>query len=234
VNDGRKLFIASRPVSFMNADVLTVPGYRSSKLSGADFNRLFENQGAKNTRFLTALRMSATFPYITPNTTLPTEPEIEIMDAGISDNFGLSDAVRFVYAFKDWINENTDGIIFLSIRDSPKLGTIAPKGGQTIIDDFTQPISSVYNNFENFQDINSDLVISLMHSWFKGSVDRIDLEYQTEDYVPILQQMDSIRQNSARASLSWRLTTREKQGVIGNIYSQDNLLQLKKLQDLLK
>lgn len=234
VNDGRKLFIASRPVSFMNADILTLPGYSSSKLSGADFHRLFEKQGADSTRFLTALRMSATFPYITPNTTLPTIPAIQIMDAGISDNFGLSDAVRFVYAFKDWINENTSGIVFLSIRDSPKLGTISAKGGQTIIDDFTQPISSVYNNFENFQDINSDLVIGLMHSWFKEPVERIDLEYQTENYVPILQKMDSIRQNSARASLSWRLTTREKQGVIGNIYSPANIQQLQKLRELLK
>lgn len=233
VNDGRKLYIASRPVSFMNSEVLNFPNYEFTKFSGVDFYNLFEKQGAENIRFLSALRMSATFPYITPNTTLPTEPPIQIMDAGISDNFGLSDAVRFQYAFKEWIAENTSGVIFLSIRDSPKLGTIAPKGGQTIIDDFTQPISSVYNNFENFQDINSDLQISLMKTWFKGSIDRIDLQYQTENYVPILQEMDSIRQTSARASLSWRLTTREKQGVISNIYSQNNLEQLHKLKQLL-
>lgn len=234
VNDGRKLYIASRPVSFMNADILSLPEYDFSKLSGADFHRLFVNQGGENIRFLSALRMSATFPYITPNTTLPTEPAIQIMDAGISDNFGLSDAVRFLYAFKDWISENTSGVVFISIRDSPKLGTIAPKGGQTIMDGITQPISSVYNNFENFQDINSDMQIGFMKSWFNGSIDRIDLQYQAENYVPILQQMDSIRANSARASLSWRLTTREKQGVISNIYSPGNIVQLQKLREILK
>lgn len=234
VNDGRKLYIASRPVSFMNADALSFPNYTFTKYSGVDFQGLFADQGAENIRFLSALRMSATFPYITPNTTLPTEPPIQIMDAGISDNFGLSDAVRFHYAFKDWIYENTSGVIFISIRDSPKLGTINAKGGQTIIDDVTQPISSVYNNFENFQDINSDLQIGVMKSWFKGSIDRIDLQYQTEGYVPILQKMDSIRQNSARASLSWRLTTREKFGVIRNIYSSANTEQLEKLRQLLE
>jgi hypothetical protein len=234
VNDGRKLYIASRPVSFMNADILSLPEYNLSKLSGADFQRLFVNQSGENIRFLSALRMSATFPYITPNTTLPTEPAIQIMDAGISDNFGLSDAVRFLYAFKEWISENTSGVVFISIRDSPKLGTIATKGGQTIIDDITQPISSVYNNFENFQDINSDLQIGFMKSWFRGSIERIDLQYQTETYVPILQQMDSIRANSTRASLSWRLTTREKQGVMSNIYSPGNIVQLQKLSELLK
>ena len=76
--------------------------------------------------------MSATFPYITPNTTLPTEPPIKIMDAGISDNFGLSDAIRFVFAYKDWIAENTSGIVFVSIRDSPKLNTIAPRSRTNI------------------------------------------------------------------------------------------------------
>ncbi len=156
------------------------------------------------------------------------------MDAGISDNFGLSDAVRFTNAFKGWIEEHTSGIVFVSIRDSPKLGTITPQAGQTIVDDLTQPISSVYNNFENFQDITSDLLISQAKSWFRTPIDRIDIQYQAESYSPVLQKMDSIRQNSARASLSWRLTTREKQGIISNMHSTGNQEQLKKLLDLLK
>jgi len=233
VNDGRKLYIASRPVSFMNYDIANFPDYRRSKISGVDFHALFEDQGGNHLRFLSALRMSATFPYITPNTTLPTDPPIQIMDAGISDNFGLSDAIRFLYAYKEWIAENTSGVIFLSIRDSPKLATITPKAEQTIIDDFTQPISSVYNNFENFQDISSDMLISHARSWFPAAIDRIDIQYQSDNYVPILQKMDSIRQNSARASLSWRLTTREKQNIVNTIYSRVNQEELKKLTKLL-
>jgi hypothetical protein len=178
--------------------------------------------------------MSATFPYITPNTTLPTEPPIQIMDAGISDNFGMSDAIRFLYAFNEWISENTSGVIFLSIRDSPKLGTITAKKGQTIIDDVTQPISSVYNNFENFQDITSDMLLGQAHSWLRVPIDRLDLQYQSENYLPILQKMDSIRQTSARASLSWRLTTREKDGVVNSINSNRNQEELRKLVRLLE
>ena len=234
VNDGRKLYIASRPVSFMNADIINFPGYISSKISGVDFHTIFEEHGAEDLRFLSALRMSATFPYITPNTTLPTEPPIQIMDAGISDNFGLTDAVRFLYAYKDWIAEHTSGVVFISIRDSPKLGTIAPKAKQTIVDAITQPISSVYNNFENFQDITSDMLISHATSWFKGNIDRIDLQYQAESFVPILQKMDSIRQNNARASLSWRLTTREKQNIESSINSYLNQQQIATLLKLLE
>jgi hypothetical protein len=232
INDGRKLFIASRPVSFMNYDVLSAERY-SQKLAGVDFQSVFSSSGGEELRFLSALRMSATFPYITPNTTLPTDPPIQIMDAGISDNFGLTDAFRFFYAFADWIDANTSGVVFVSIRDSPKLAHINPKTGQTIMDDITQPISNVYNNFENFQDINSDLLISQANVWFTGPIDRIDLQYQAESYVPILQKMDSIRQNSARASLSWRLTTREKDGIVDAINSPGNREQLKKLSDLL-
>jgi len=234
VNDGRKIFIASRPVSFMNAEVYNFADYQQVKVSGIDFHRFFKNQNSKDLRFLSALRMSATFPYITPNTTLPTEPPIQIMDAGISDNFGMSDAIRFLYAFNEWISENTSGVIFLSIRDSPKLGTIMAKKGQTIIDDVTQPISSVYNNFENFQDITSDMLLGQAHSWLRVPIDRLDLQYQSDNYLPILQKMDSIRQTSARASLSWRLTTREKDGVISNINSYRNQQELKKLVRLLE
>jgi hypothetical protein len=233
VNDGRKLYIASRPVSFMNYDMINYPEYSLAKVSGIDFQSLFKNHGGKDLRFLSALRMSATFPYITPNTTLPTDPPVSIMDAGISDNFGLSDAVRFLYAYREWISENTSGVVFVSIRDSPKLSKITPQAKHSLIDGVTQPISTVYNNFENFQDISSDLAISYAKSWFEGKIDRVDIQYQSEDYVPILQKMDSIRQNNARASLSWRLTTREKYGIVNAIYTTQNQEQIKKLSSLL-
>ncbi|MEX1238560.1 MAG: patatin-like phospholipase family protein [Cyclobacteriaceae bacterium] len=234
VNDGRKLYIASRPVTFLNYELVSFPEYSSHKFSGVDFQRLFENNGAKELRFLSGLRMCATFPYITPNTTLPTNPSLYIMDAGISDNFGLNDAVRFVYAYKEWIEENTSGIVFVSIRDSPKLAAVPVRKGQSLIDAFTQPISSVYNNFENFQDITSDLLIGYSKSWFNNSIERVDIEYQAESYVPILQKMDSIRKNNARASLSWRLTTREKQSLIDNMSSEKNRKAVERLKILLE
>ncbi len=233
VNDGRKLYIAARPVSFMNFDIMASPEYDLSKYSGVDFISLFKEQNGEDLRFLSALRMTATFPYITPNTSLPSEPALQIMDAGISDNFGLSDAIRFVYAYRQWIDENTSGVVFVSIRDSPKLGNIAPRVKQNILDDLTQPISNVYNNFENFQDINSDMQINHAKSWLKADIHRIDLQYELDSYVPILQKMDSLRINNPRASLSWRLTTREKHGIITSINSSDNQEELARLRTLL-
>ena len=182
----------------MNYDISSFPDYAMTKFSGVDFISLFADQNGEDLRFLSALRMTATFPYITPNTSLPSNPAIQIMDAGISDNSGLSDAIRFAFAHKEWINENTSGIVFVSIRDSPKLGDIAPRVKQNILDAITQPISNVYNNFENFQDINSDMQINHAKSWMKVDIDRIDLQYELESYVPILNKMDSLRVNNPR------------------------------------
>lgn len=234
VNDGRKLYIGARPVSFLNSELLTFPDSAAPKYGGVDFHRLFANNGGGDLRFLSALRMCATFPYITPNTSLPTVPSLYIMDAGISDNFGLNDAIRFMHAYKEWIDENTSGVIFISIRDSPKLASIPERKGQTLLDEFTQPISSVYNNFENFQDITSDLLIGYSATWFNKPIERIDIEYQVGSFVPILQEMDSIRKLNARASLSWRLTTREKQSLIDNLSSEKNREAMERLKRLLK
>ena len=33
------------------------------------------------------------------------------MDAGLSDNYGVKNSIKFLYTFKDWIKENTSGII---------------------------------------------------------------------------------------------------------------------------
>ncbi len=234
VNDGRKLYISPQPVSYLNSDILNFPDYKNSKLSGVDFQKMFNEHGGSKLRFLSALRMSATFPYITPNTTLPTHPPIEIMDAGISDNFGIADAVRFIYSFREWIAANTSGIIILSIRDSPKLAPVSEEKGNTLMDDFTQPIASVYNNFENFQDITNDNLVGYARTWFKGPIDRIDLQYLPISYSDILQNMDSIRQHSVRASLSWRLTSKEKRDVVETLNTYPNQKEMERLVKLLK
>jgi hypothetical protein len=93
INDGRKLYISPQNISYMvNPRDAEYPGEKSN---GVEFLRYFENEGSENLRFLSALRMNATFPYITPNVTLPSRPKVEIVDAGVTDNFGISDALYF-------------------------------------------------------------------------------------------------------------------------------------------
>lgn len=224
-NDGRKLYIASQPVSFMgvSSSILKSP---SQKIRGVDFQMLFKNNNAEDLRFLSALRMSASFPYITPNISLPTEPRIEIMDAGISDNFGVSDALRFINVFKEWIAKNTNGVILLVIRDSktdsPVESTLIP----SVIDRLTYPIASVYNNMTNMQDINNDVRAEVMQDVFKGELDVIEIAYDSFVFT------ESVTTQTTRASLSWHLTTKEKRNIIDNIQIESNQQALQDLKRL--
>lgn len=225
-NDGRKLYISSQPMTFMtiSSDVLNK---KNLKVRGADFMTFFRQNDAQDLHFLSALRMSASFPYITPNISLPSNPRIEIMDAGISDNFGVADALRFIYVFKDWLKENTDGIILLTIRDSKPNSPIKPTPNPSIIDRFTYPIASVYNNLGNMQDIKNDARIERLKGWFDGEVDLIEIaydsDYKTEGDTEV-----------KRASLSWHLTSKEKTNLIENIEIESNQKAINALKGLLK
>ncbi|MEM0995311.1 MAG: patatin-like phospholipase family protein, partial [Bacteroidota bacterium] len=107
INDARRLIISTQPVSYM-----TAPPYASNEvdIDAIDFQRFFQAQKPDSLRFLSALRMNATYPYVLPNVTLPTSPDIEVMDAGYRDNFGHESIARFVSVFQDWIKANTSGV----------------------------------------------------------------------------------------------------------------------------
>ncbi|MEO9484990.1 MAG: patatin-like phospholipase family protein [Ekhidna sp.] len=225
-NDGRKLYISSQPISFMgiSSEVLDKT---NQKIRGVDFQGLFRTNDSGKLSFLSALRMSASFPYITPNISLPSEPRIEIMDAGISDNFGIADAIHFADVFKEWIADNTAGIVFLVVRDTKSNSPIEKRPNPSVIDRLTYPIASVYNNLTNMQDINNDGRIEQMKLWFDGDFDIVEVAY------------DSFEKNESstdveRASLSWHLTAKEKQHIKENISIESNRSAIRKLKELLK
>jgi hypothetical protein len=241
INDGRKLYISPQPVSYMNIEVSPKNGDNNQKVKGIDFRSFFEEQGAENLRFLTALRMSATFPYITPNISLPSNPRMKMMDSGISDNFGVADAVRFLYVFKDWISENTSGVIFLSIRDSQKNIEIEKTVRQSLFEKFFIPIRSLYKNFDNIQDIHNDNQVEFAREWFKGDLQKIEIQYMSKALNKGPLKSESIKDESLlvekeieRASLSWRLTSREKENIKSNIYLPANQKALNQLKTLLE
>ena len=225
INDGRKLFISPQNVSYMN--ILEENQDRVDTPESIDFLRFYKDQGSEDLRFLSALRMNATFPYITPNITLPSKPAMEIMDAGISDNFGIADAVRFVFVFKDWLEANTSGIVIVSIRDSESDRPVSSLASKSLINKFSKPISSIYANFENLQEISNSNKITFARSWFGGKLNRIDFQY-------IPQSFTGKEEDIERASLSWRLTTREKEDIKRSINSPQNQQALQELIEILK
>jgi hypothetical protein len=250
VNDGRKLFISPLNVSYMTVPRIDEVRFLNQKTKGIEFLRFFEKQNAPNLRFLSALRMSATFPYITPNVRLPSQPEMEIMDAGLSDNFGVSDAVRFLYAFRKWIEQNTSGVIFVSIRDTQKDKPIERSIEQSLLQKIFTPVASLYGNLEYLQDIANDNMIEFAQSWFNKGFGIHRIEFQ---YVPVSKNMQEIEQKTQdywnhkqdnknlykvikidRAALSWRLTQKEKESIKRTIFELRNQLALSHLERLLE
>jgi hypothetical protein len=197
VNDGRRLIIASQPVSYltqayhMNGNKLALP-------EDVEFSRLFEKQDASNLKYASALRMNATFPYILPIATLPSDPPIEVMDAGIRDNFGLKTTLQYLFTFKDWINENTSGVIILQVRDLPKNKSLSDDS-RTLFGNFSAPVGSIYGNMTKTHDYNHEQMLRYELAWFDQNIQLVTFE--------LAQEKESV------ISLSWHLTKAEKKHI---------------------
>jgi len=221
VNDGRKMIISPQGISYMTGyDVDTTITYKPISQS-VEFSRLFRNQDAKNLLFTSALRMNATFPFITPMTELPSDPAIDVMDAGLIDNFGLEDAVKFIYNFRSWLQTHTHRIIIIQIRDQYKKQLIRANNPDDILGSFTFPISQFYASLFPLENFKEDQMVEYMSRWYPGRISVVYFQLNNE--------------GSDDVSLSWRLTDREKSIVLNSMKTDDNkeaVKQLKKLMNL--
>ncbi len=220
VNDGRKLMISPLGISYLTQNARTTKTYYNRLFDAIEYSRFFEKQGAGNTRFTSVLRMSATFPYISPVVSLPSEPRIEIMDAGLRDNYGLETSLRFIRAFNDWIAENTSGIVIIQIRDKHKNIPIDENPPQTMAQSLTRPMGSFYGNLFEVQDYNQNQQILNADAWCKSKIEIIDLQLRND--------------KSDHISLSWHLTAKEKRKVLASLYLPENQESIKRIIELLK
>ncbi len=217
-NDGRKMVISAQGVSYLTQPAGTSNVSNNYLADGIEFARFFHDQGADNVRFASVLRMNATFPYITPLTDLPSEPMIQVFDAGMRDNFGMDNIMRFLYTFREWIAANTSGIILLQTRDRSKIHPVEKNPDGTIANSLSRPLVSFYGNLFTVQDYQHDYEIEQSSHWFAGKIDVIDFEL-SNDAPDII-------------SLSWHLTRREKNKVMESMNSPKNKLALKKFLEL--
>jgi hypothetical protein len=218
INDGRRLFISPHSVSYLNHFEQKESFFFRPIPEGIDFMRFYKDQQPGNLRFTSALRMNATFPYILPNVSLPSNPTMEVMDAGVRDNFGPRSSLRFMYVFREWISRNTSGVIFIQIRDTPHDPEFAPNPKKTIFQSITTPVGSFYGNFPKIQQYNHDEYFNYAASWFRGMLHTVVFELPSEE---------------GKISLSWHLTTKEKDYIHRAIKLRSNRLALKDLKTVL-
>ncbi len=218
INDGRRMLISSQPISYLCNNSSSGLINNQSIIENFEFTRMFANQDAKNLKYTSALRMSATFPIIMPRVSLPSAPKINVIDAGMRDNFGKLTTYKYIYTFKDWINENTSGIVIVSLRDKKKHLPVSKNSINSITENFLSPVGSLYDNLFPIQDFNLDEMLQYMSNDFTQPIDVIDFE---------------LNNSENEISLSWYLTTKEKEKVLSSIYSKKNQTSLKRLKFLL-
>ena len=86
-------------------------------ISAVEFFHLFP-QARDTFQVVTAVRMNATFPVVTPTGVLPTDSPRQVVDAGYYDNYGVDLATALIFAHRDWIAKNTAGVLLVQIRGS--------------------------------------------------------------------------------------------------------------------
>lgn len=214
--DGRKMLICTMPVRFMMRANIDTNRITHSDPDLVDFHSFFKNMDGDGIRFLSALRMNATFPYVLPNVWLPTNPIIDVMDAGLRDNFGQETALRFIDKFKDWLQANTSDVVVIQIRDRPLGDWEKPYESKSLISLVTKPFLLLQNNWYKLQDYYQYDQLSYLEKNYGEHFHRICFQY-----VPQVQE--------AAASLSFHLTASEKRDIAIAVKNPTNLAEFNKL-----
>lgn len=221
INDGRFLLFSPQKLSYMmRPPYAEQMGNDASEIDAIDYGAMFANRNPYNARFVSGLRMSATYPYILPNAYLPTDPSVEIMDAGFRDNLGTSLATRFLSVFHKWIQKNVSNVIIIEIRGSEKI-TELPKGQTKSLANYFTVFNSIMD-VNNLQDFHNDNYISALND--KIGNKKVHLLRFT--YRPSLIE--------SRASLSMHLTKQEKDDILNAIYLEENQRSLRQLKTLMR
>jgi predicted acylesterase/phospholipase RssA len=184
VEDGRQLFISNlglRSVTQNRAFVLgesdteaptDTAGFALLSREGVEFFKLFPN--ATEFTLATAARMSASFPYVMPAVSLPTNPPRRVVDAGYYDNFGVGIVASWLFTHMEWVKQHTSGVVIVQIRDGvseagrkreevlDSFPTIAQRGLQWL----TTPPAGLWSSRMAANAFRNDNLIHLLNDFF--------------------------------------------------------------------
>jgi len=214
INDGRRMLISASDISYMITPERSGL-FESSLPDNVEFRKVYKKFNADSLNMLSALRMNATFPYISPVVTMPGTPEYKIMDASIIDNYGMSVSLKYLNTFREWIKNETSGVIFVQITEEER--NIIQKN--TLFGELVKPFTGVFGNFFNMQIYNNAKIIDFSRYFINNDIQFINITLPKGDN-PI--------------PLSWHLTKREKNRIISSIKTEKNTVEIQKLLQEIK
>lgn len=219
INDGRRLLISSSRLSFLTDNTADSGTVAHPLPETVELQHMFAAQNASDLKLTSALRMNSTFPYIMPMVTLPSDPPMRVMDAGIRENFGYRTTFEFLRDMREWIDTNTSGVVILQLRDKQKRSAAEP-AEDDLFDRLLGPAGNVYRNVIAVQDNDYDMAVANASSWAPFPIDIVDLEIEKPETEEI--------------SMSWHLTAVEKRHVLRAIRNPANQQAFQRFKDLIE
>lgn len=155
----------------------------------------------------TATRMNATFPYVAPAVSLPTDPPRHVVDAGYFDNYGITTALTYLGRpeIRRWLKDKElSGALIIQINAFPVLFDVKrdddkrrmqcqedpPYAGLHLVDWLTSPLEALAAARESSMVFRNEQALTQLRELYEKEdlhLTRIALE------------------NTSRASLSWYL-----------------------------
>jgi len=219
VNDGRRLLMSSQSLNFLT-ESKGDPSSMTKSFENIDYLSFFKNHDPDSIRFSSVLRANATFPFVMPMVTMPTKPEVQLMDAGIRDNYGGKITMEYLSALNKWLEKNTSGVIIIQIRDTKKILDNESYQQVSLFDKFTLPFGNMYNNFTRTQDFDQEQLMMVGVKKYEFPVDLV---------------VFNLRENKKdKISLSWHLSRQEKKKITEAFQSKSNQYSLNQLKRLLQ
>jgi hypothetical protein len=252
VEDGRRLLISNLDLAFATRNVgglLLEPSSRKIErptiqggdfdesiheedevfsLSAVEFFRLFPRAG--DFQVTTAIRMSASFPWVSPAFNLPTLPPRRVVDAAYYDNYGINLSALWLSKMGQWLQENTSGVLVVQVRDKVSQGARTEIDFDRVGGDDTLLDRLVWNGGSRLvrpglQALSTPLVgVTNARQWtmaFRND-EQVDLQDLLFDG---LSGRDFFRtvvfECPVDVSLNWRLTEREKAILMGGFGRPD-------------
>lgn len=220
IKDGRKVIFSSTKRSFLARGKESLK-QRQPVIDAIDFKTFFEKVNAEEMGLNSALRMSASFPLIMPVTNLPSQPRIQVSDAGLRDNYGEEVIWRYINAMFEELDDMSSELIILHIRDTKPE---QPKGElkeDNLTSILTAPFWAIQQNWNVFQSYRQ----TYNHDMVKTLEKDLNIKILTLSYSPI--------EGHQKVPLNFFLTNKQKQEMLWSVYHQENKEVYQQLQELL-
>jgi len=141
---------------------------------------------------------------------MPSAPEMNIMDAGLRDNFGTESAMRYLSTFRQWIQENVSEVVYIQIRDTRQYEPSKGNEQNSMSGMMLDPMFAIQQKWSAFQTYHqSYLEDYLMDCFPKEQFRKITLQYIPQD-------------KDKSAALNFHLTGREKKDLLESVMNADN------------